>query len=87
VASVCATTQKYSQVGRSALSVVTTPDQKDVHRCKTYGLYYGRKGEGGIIILVRLYVNSYQTLRPWQSYIYTWELYVVITNIQSNNKE
>jgi hypothetical protein len=28
------------------------------------------KGEGGILILVRLYVVSYQTLRPWQDYIY-----------------
>ena len=26
---------------------------------KTYGLYPRRKGEGGILILVRLYVGSY----------------------------
>jgi hypothetical protein len=31
---------------------------------KTYGLYPRRKGEGEILILVRLYVGYYQTLRP-----------------------
>jgi hypothetical protein len=45
------------------------------------GVLIRRKEEGGISILVRLYVGSYQTLRPWQDYIYTWELYVVIINI------
>jgi hypothetical protein len=40
--------------------------------CKTCRLYPERKGkgEGEILILVRLYVGLYQTLRPWQSYIY-----------------
>jgi hypothetical protein len=33
--------------------------------CKIYGLYPRRKGEGIILILVYLYVGSYQTLRPW----------------------
>jgi hypothetical protein len=37
---------------------------------KTYGLYPKKKKEEGILILVRLYVVSYQTLRLWQYYIY-----------------
>ena len=53
---------------------------------KIYGLYLIRKEEGRIIILVRLYVSSYQTLRPWHDYICTWELYVIITNIEMNKE-
>jgi hypothetical protein len=47
--------------------------------------YPKRKGEGGILILVRLYVGSNQTLSLDMT-IYTWELYVVITNIRRNKE-
>jgi hypothetical protein len=62
--------------------------------CKTYGLYPKRKGEGEILILVRLYVGSYQTLSTWaltklldiDRTIYTWGFYIVIINIQKNKE-
>jgi len=46
--------------------------------CKTYGFYPRRKGGGGILILVRSYVGSYQTLRLSRT--------IIITNIQMNKE-
>jgi hypothetical protein len=51
--------------------------------CKIYRLKPRRKGEGGIKILVHLHVALTQIL-VLGMIIYTWELYVIITNSQNS---